>query len=430
MNNFRHEIKFKKTAAQAQAVKSINESAAINICLEGGSRSGKSFEIMRQVIVRASKASNSDHLICRETFNSCKRSIWLKTMPDVFKIAFPDISYEQKRSDGIYYAEMPNNSKIYISGLDDEKKLERLLGTEFSTLWINESNQVPFKAIAKLKSRLAQKNDLVKKTYYDLNPTKTSSWVYMVFHQKVNPEDGEMLPNPGDYLVIKMNPTDNLENIDKEYIKALSSLPQKERLRFLNGEYDSENSGAAVYAFNLHEHVSEEAVKLPGEDFVGSDFNIEYNSDVLGSRHGNGLNIWDEIQIAGDTYKKCDELIRKGVKGATIMPDSTGKNRSTKGKSDHIILKDAGFNVKYRTNPHVTDKIANLNRCFTLGLIKIHPRCKKLIRDLVQLQWRKDGELDQSSDPSLSHLVDALAYLCWNLYPITKIQEARIGQFA
>lgn len=425
MKSFSPKVGFKKTPAQINSVKQINESGCIDICFEGGSRSGKSFEIMRQFIVRASKAPNSEHLICRETFNSCKRSIWLKTMPDVFRIAFPDLSYEQKRSDGIYYAQLPNNSKIYISGLDDEKKLERLLGTEYSTLWINETNQVPFKAIAKLKSRLAQKNELTKKTYYDLNPTKTSSWVYMVFHQKVNPEDGEMLPNPEDYLVIRMNPRDNIENIDKDYIKALSSLPEKEKLRFLEGEYDKENSGAAVYAFNKDEHVSTDAEKLPGEDFVGSDFNIEYNSDVLVSRHSNGINVWDEVQIAGDTYKKCDELKRKKVTGATVLCDSTGKNRSTKGKSDHIILKEAGFNVKYKTNPHVTDKIANLNRCFTLGLIKIHPRCKKLIRDLIQLSWKKDGELDQSSDPSLSHLVDGLAYLCWNLYPIKAVQPSR-----
>ena len=195
-------------------------------------------------------------------------------------------------------------------------------------------------------------------------------------------------------------------------------MPKKERKRFLDGEYDDSNAGKAVYSFYEPDHVSEEARKLMGTIQIGSDFNIDYNSDVIGSQHSQGIFIWDEVQIAGDTFQKADELKRKGCTGATITCDSTGKNRRTSGKSDHIILDDAGFNVEYETNPAVKDKIANLNRCFTLGLIKIHPRCKKLIRDLKQVVWNKHGELDQKKDPSLTHLVDALAYLVWRLYPL------------
>lgn len=409
---------FKKNIAQIKAVKIIAASNAKNVCIEGGSRAGKSFEIMREIIIRASKVSFSEHLICRETFNSAKRSIWLKTMPDVFRICFPNLAVDMKRSDGIYYAELPNGSKIYLAGLDDDKKLERLLGTEYSTLWFNESNQMSFQAVSKLKTRLAQKNGLTNKAYFDLNPTKTSSWVYQAFHQKVNPIDGEMLPDPGNYIVIRMNPQDNIDNLDEDYLATLEALPEKERLRFLLGEYDKDNSGAAVYAFDKNEHVDEIAERLEGTDWVGSDFNIDYNSDVIASQHAHGLYIWDEVQIAGDTFKKTDELKRKGVTGASIVCDSTGKARRTSGQSDHIILRNAGFVVKYKTNPFVKDKIANLNRCFTLGLIKINPRCKKLIRDLTQLVWDKHGQLDQKTDPSLSHLVDSLAYLCWYLYPI------------
>jgi phage terminase large subunit len=415
---------FKQTIAQKKAVETIINSSAKNICFEGGSRSGKSFEIMREIIVRASIADFSDHLICRETFNACKRSIWMKTMPDVFKLCFPEIKSRPLQSQGIYYSQLPNGSKIYLAGLDDDKKLERLLGTEYSTVWINETNQVPYPAVSKLKTRLAQKNSLIKKTYYDLNPTKTSSWVYQLFHQGVDPVEGAMVEDKDNYLTIKMNPEDNLENLDPDYIKMLNSLPEKEKMRFLRGEYDSENTGAAVYSFDQEQHVGEEAIRLPGTVIVGSDFNIEHNSDILCSRTSTQLYVWDEIQIPGDTFKKVDEIRKKGASGAEIISDSTGKNRSTKGKSDHHILRDAGFIVTPTFNPHVVDKIANLNRCFTLGLIKINPRCKKLIRDLIQLQWNKHGELDQKTDPSLSHLVDCLAYVCWKLYPLINMPKS------
>lgn len=407
---------FKKTKTQSDAVKTIVNNRAKNICLYGGSRSGKSFLIMRMILIRASKCPNSNHIIVRETFNSVKRSIWKKTLPDVLRICFPNLRVKLNKTD--FEAILPNGSVIVIAGLDDNEKIERLLGTEYSTLWINEANQVAYPAVNKLRTRLAEKNTLRKLSFYDLNPTLTSSWVYQLFEDKVNPQDGENLSNPEDYISIKMNVHGNLENVDDDYLAMLEAMPEKERKRFLDGDYDDSNAGKAVYAFNEKEHVSEDAKKLLGQVHVGSDFNIDYNSDVIGSPHAHGINIWDEIQIAGDTFQKCDELKKKGVSGATVICDSTGKNRRTSGKSDHLILEEAGFRVRFEPNPFVKDKIANINRCFTLGLIKIHPRCKKLIRDLKQLTWKKDGELNQTTDKSLSHLVDGLAYLCWVLFPL------------
>ena len=125
----------------------------------------------------------------------------------------------------------------------------------------NESNQVNYPAINKLKTRLAQKNILKKMTFYDLNPTKTTSWTYQVFEEKINPQDGEMLNDPDNYLSIQMNVHGNLLNIDDDYLATLESLPELEKKRFLYGEYDKNNSGSAVYAFSKDEHVSEKSNK-------------------------------------------------------------------------------------------------------------------------------------------------------------------------
>jgi PBSX family phage terminase large subunit len=414
--------KFKKTVTQSEAIKAIVTSVATIFCLFGGSRSGKSFIIMYIIIVRACKCK-SDHLIVRETFSSAKTSIWQKTLPDVLRICFPNLPVKYNNTD--YFCTLPNGSTIKIAGLDDNKKVERLLGTEYSTIWANEANQVTYSALNKLRTRLAQKNMLKKMTYLDLNPTNTSSWVYQLVEEKINPQDGEALDDPRDCQSFQMNVGGNLENIDEEYVKMLEKLPKEERDRFLLGEYKKDNSGKAVYAFSREEHVSDIAVKQPGTIRVGTDFNYLYNSDVLCSQTANNLYVWDELQIEGDTFKKCDELKKKGATGAMITCDSTGKARRTSGISDHQILKDNHFQLDYRTNPAVKDKIANLNRCFSMGIIKIHPRCKKLIRDLTQLVWDKNEQLDQKTDPSLSHLVDGLAYLCWALYPMIEKKKSR-----
>lgn len=418
---------FKKTLTQADAVKRIARSKAMNIMLYGSSRSGKSFLAVFILIVRACLCK-SDHIIVRETFNSVKNSIWLGTLPSVLRIAFPNLKYKLDKTN--YILTLPNGSTIRCAGLDNGEKLERLLGLEFSTILGEEINQIPWQAIQKLKTRLAQKNILKKKVFGTQNPTKTTSAYYQAFEQNICPIAGEAMSEEeaADYLSIQMNVQGNMEHLDPDYIKMLEKLPEKERKRFLLGEYDDDNNGAAVYAFDRDEHVSEEAIRLEGTDYVASDFNYSYNSDVLASQWSEGIFIHDEIQIEGDTYKKVDAIKRKGLSGATSISDSTGGNRSTKGKSDHLILKDAGFKVMYKRNPAVKDKIANLNRCFSLGLIKINPRCKKLIRDLTQLVWDKNEQLDQKTDPSLSHLVDALAYLCCVLYPIVEKKRSHTIQ--
>ena len=110
------------------------------------------------------------------------------------------------------------------------------------------------------------------------------------------------------------------------------------------------------------------------------------------------------------------ELKRRRYAG-TVIPDSTGKNRKTSGKSDHLILTDAGFQIPYVFNPFVTDRVNNINRLLTDNRIIINPKCKKLIGDLEKVSW-KDNNLDQKTDTNLTHISDALGYMCWKLAPI------------
>ena len=286
-----NENEFKKTPAQIKAISIITESSATNVMLYGGARAAKTFLAVFILIVRACKC-RSNHAIVRETFNSVKNSIWMDTLPKVLSLAFPGLLVLWDRSN--YRIILPNSSTIRIFGLDDGEKLERLLGLEFSTVLVEECNQVPWTAVQKIKSRLAEKNKLVKKIFYTQNPTSTSSAYYQAFEKGLDPVDAEAFDKDqaNDYLSIKMNPQDNIDNLDPGFIKMLSKLPKKERLRFLKGEYDSDNSGAAVYAFDREGHVDEKAVKLSGTDWVGSDFNIDYNSDVLVSQHHGGIYVW------------------------------------------------------------------------------------------------------------------------------------------
>ncbi len=155
-----------------EAVK-ILSSDARHIMLFGGSRSGKTFLAVRSLIIRASK-EKSRHAILRLNFNHIKTSIWLDTLPKVLKVSFPDLAVEWNKTD--YYVTLPNGSEIWCAGLDDEKRVEKILGKEYSTLYFNECSQIPYKSIQVALTRLAEKNKLKKKAYYDQNPPGKKHW--------------------------------------------------------------------------------------------------------------------------------------------------------------------------------------------------------------------------------------------------------------
>jgi len=139
------------------------------------------------------------------------------------------------------------------------------------------------------------------------------------------------------------------------------------------------------------------------------DFNVNPMTAVVGYYVNETFYAIDEVYLENsDTFKMSDELKRRGYIG-DVYPDSTGANRKTSGKSDHLILREAGFTVKKTHNPIVFDRINNVNRLLTADRLIISPKCKKLIADLEKVVWR-DNQLDKKTHPELTHISDALGY--------------------
>ena len=401
-------LSFKKTLKQREASKII-KSDARNVMLFGGSRSGKTFMLVYAIIVRA-MAHKSRHIILRLNFNHIKTSIWADTLPRVLKLCFPELPVEYNRTD--YFIRLQNGSEIWVAGLDDEKRIEKILGKEYSTIYFNECSQIPYKSIGVATTRLAEKNPLRKKLYYDCNPPSKKHWTYWLFVKHADPITSEPV-EPSKYASLLMNPKDNIQNIDEEYIaEVLSQMPENMRRRFELGEFVDDYDGLVYYQFDREKNVKEFNTQ-PGTKLVGMDFNVNPMTCIVAQVWNNTLYVHDEVFLENsDTFKMAHELSKRGHSGATIYPDSTGANRKTSGKSDHQILKDEGFKIQSTRNPLVFDRVNNINTLLKHGRIVIHPRCKKLINDLEKVSWRGQ-DLDQKSDPSLTHISDALGYLAW-----------------
>lgn len=221
---------------------------ATHCMLFGGSRSGKTFLHVRNIVFRAKCAPGSRHGIFRFRALHVHESIVLDTFPKVMKLAFPSVEWEMHKGDGYATIDTAGEpSEVWFSGLDDKERVEKVLGKEFATLYFNECSQIPMGSIDTALTRLAQKVqtkiknrepvELRMKAFYDCNPPSKAHWSYKRFIEKRDPETGKPLPNPGDYASFQINPGDNAQNLSSNYLATLQGMSARLQKRFLKGEF-------------------------------------------------------------------------------------------------------------------------------------------------------------------------------------------------
>lgn len=238
------------TARQIEAQR-VMAGPASHVLAYGGSRSGKTRLIVRALVIRALKAPRSRHAILRFRFNHVKASIGQDTLPAVMAQEFPDVALRLNREDWIGY--LPNGSELWLGGLDDKDRTEKILGLEFATVFLNEVSQIPWgsreMAVTRLAQRVTEEVDGQKRQqrlrmYYDCNPPSKAHWSYRLFIEKRDPETKRALPNPEDYAAVQINPGDNSANLPREYLASLASLTARAQRRFLLGEFGDATPGA------------------------------------------------------------------------------------------------------------------------------------------------------------------------------------------
>ena len=232
--------KFVKTPKQREALELANNHE--NFMAYGGSRSAKSTILVRNIFLRATKRT-SNHLIVRFCYNHVRTSLGKQTIPFVLRSCFPNFKIQENKADGFYIVPAADGGEsiIWLGGTDDKERMEKLLGFEYSTAFLNECSQIPWDAVPLISTRLAETSGLPLRMYFDCNPPGKKHWTYKVFMEGVYPDEE---PHGWDMAHIRMNPRDNLANLPPDYIRRLEKLPKRQRDRFLDGLDLSDVEGA------------------------------------------------------------------------------------------------------------------------------------------------------------------------------------------
>ncbi len=327
-------------------------------------------------------------------------------------------------------------SEIVFRSLDNE---ERLRGTNLAWFGIDEMSYTTEAAFERLQGRLRDPHALHQHGFGVWTPNGFN-WVYERFVRRNDPN----------YQAIRARPGENKSLRPGYYEDLQASYDERFYRQEALGEYLNIFAGRAYYAFDRDRNCRDLAY-LQGVPLCWAlDFNvnpmcsviaqivdISTEMDRLYARRRVNVHVLDELYLTdSNTPAACEAFYDRvrpwiGARGleVRVYGDAAGNARqsaSAGSPSDWDAVRkffslrsqelSPRFCVK-ESNPFVKDRVSAVNTllCSQSGerLMFVDPRCKHLIADLERVAWKEaSAELDKTSDSKLTHVSDALGYLC------------------
>lgn len=390
----------------------INNDARFKIVI-AGRRGGKSYASIAS-LAKYARYPNRKCMYIAPSYRMAKQIIWedLKTM-------LKERNWAQKINESDLNITLVNGSIIFLRSADNPDSI-RGIGLDYVV--IDEAADIP-----KLQE----------------------TWQAIIRPTLSDREGSAMIissPKGKGYLFDLYNNAKHLDDwCSWQYTTAQGGIVSQDELtqakkdlddRTYRQEYEAQfvdYSGVIYYAFGEHNitdmQFGSENIQIPIH--IGIDFNVDPGCAVIGFQHSNGIHIYDEIEIYGtDTREMVQEIQRRYPSRKYICyPDASGAQRRTSagGITDHLILKNAGFNLKVGSvNPSVKDRIASVNAVLKEDNMRltIDPKCVKIINGLRKHVYKEGTRLPEKDGANdYSHFNDAVGYMINNLYPMRYVSN-------
>lgn len=221
---------------------------------------------------------------------------------------------------------------------------------------------------------------------------------------------------------------DNIHNTEGYYESMYNAYTPEMREAYLEGKFVNMKLGRVYKPFDRERHIKHS--DMQGEICAGIDFNVDYMSAEIFIHNNGFVHFFDEIRLSHSNTFELAERLRQKYAGIRVFPDPTGSGRrSSATKTDHQILRDAGFKVRFRPQVPVMDRINSVNSLFTQDRLTIEPNtCPHFIKDLDRVVYNKNGDIDKD-EIELTHASDGAGYAIEYLYSYIKrtLEQTRIG---
>lgn len=332
-----------------------------------------------------------------------------------------------------------NGSEILLKDLyayPSDPNFDSLGSLEITGAFIDECNQVTYKAWQIVKSRIRyklRKYNLSPKLLGTCNPAK--NWVYAQFYLK---DKNNTLDS--DKKFIQALPTDN-PHLPASYLESLLSLDENSKQRLYYGNWEYDNDPAKLIDYEKIQNIFTNSFIEGGEKYISADI-ARFGSDKMVVMVWSGFKVIDMITMSKSSITEIAQLIRDlafkhKVPLTNIIADEDGV-----GGGVVDILKCKGFVNNSKALP-VDNQIVQYQNLKTQCYFKlaemiqndkIYVDCKEstiideMTKELEQVKRDKidsDGKLQLMSKEDVKKLIgrspdysDALMmrmYFCFNV---------------
>jgi hypothetical protein len=358
--------------------------------------------------------------------------------------AFPNHKYHINKQDFTISFEGRRTPQVWLCGVENNDRMEKVLGLGLNTIFLNECSQIGYKAFYTLSTRLAEKGKTANKLLLDANPPAQYHWTYKRYILGIEPISGEKI-DESKFRVVHMNPTDNLININPEYIANLKKLPTYVQERYLHGKFAkgmdnavfSKELETVILEQRLTKVVKQESIPVHAVFDIGvGDATAIWVCQFLPERI-NLLEYYEHNREALPYY--INYLVgRRGYNLSSVVLPHDAKNKNwgtgrTIRESAEALGRQYKFGVHVLPDNLIADGINSARMLFgRIYFDKINTA--QGWEALQNYEYTYSDKRGRESDKPLhnwaSHGADAFRYMCmyytrWNVYDPDKRQADR-----
>jgi hypothetical protein len=311
---------------QLEALNILEDNITNELLFGGAARGGKSVLGCDWQLMRRLSMPESYSIIAREERTKLEATT-LKTFFRRLKYYGLEKDIDYKWNAQRYFMEFNNGSHIFfieIKYMPSDEEFDRLGSYDLTDAFLDESQQIHYKAIQVLKGRFSVTEGngwkTIPKALYTCNPSK--NWVNLDF---VAPSKKGILPDrmkfiaslPKDNPYVPQSYFDNLETADET---------TKQRLLFGNFDYDDDPSALVDYAAILDMFTNDHVIGM--KRYISADLAMQ-GRDKFIAGYWEGLRCHVDIDMKKSDGKQIEDSLNelrmlRGVGNSMIVADSDG----------------------------------------------------------------------------------------------------------
>lgn len=372
--------------------KHLETSNAKIIVQQGGTRSGKTYNILIWIIFSYCQRNNGKIItICRKSFPALRATV----MRDFFTIIRDyDIYSEEFHSKTLHEYKINGNIVEFVS-LDMPQKIR---GRKRDLLFANEANELNFEDWQQLLFRTSER------VIIDFNPSEEFHWIYdqVLTRPDVDFFQTTYKDNPflGDVIKAEI---ERLQNIDENYwrVYGLGERGQSKSLVYSYSTIKEIPKEAKLVSYGLDFGYSSDPTSLVRTYILDDNMYVDEvlyrtgmtNQDIANEMKALGLDRSNEVFADSAEPKSIEEIYRMGW---NVKPTIKGSV-------------NLGIDIIRRYKLHATESSFNLIK---------ELRNYKYIED-------KNGQVTNKPVDNFNHALDALRYSVVN-----KISASHLGRYS